>query len=160
MENDELLRAINAIKAGDKQHGQVLLSTVLNQNPRNENAWLWLAVCQIDNEKKKYCLERASQINPSVQMIMEAMEYLKKPIIEEPIVDNVVSRNNPTILQKTNLLKKPKNKFHWLIICGALIFITAFSLLSFYILNKYNLPSLANVFKFSIYGTIYRILFM
>ena len=53
MTND-LQQAIAAIKAGDKKSGQQLLAQVVNADPQNEAAWLWMASTMDDSTEKRY----------------------------------------------------------------------------------------------------------
>jgi Tfp pilus assembly protein PilF len=61
---EKLQRAAALIKAGDKQGGQNLLVEVLAIDPRNEQAWLWMATVTT-GDKRRYCLEKAVRINPN-----------------------------------------------------------------------------------------------
>lgn len=63
---DDLLRqAISAIKSGDKVLGKQLLVQVLEQDSRNEFAWLWLSKCVSSHEQKLDCIKRVLKINPN-----------------------------------------------------------------------------------------------
>lgn len=54
--------AVEAVERGDKQSGEETLSWVLQQDPKNAVAWLWLACCAPDDQSKQECYRRASQI--------------------------------------------------------------------------------------------------
>ena len=41
---DKLQQAIALINSGDKKGGQNLLVDIVNSDPNNETAWLWLAL--------------------------------------------------------------------------------------------------------------------
>ena len=62
--SNDLQQAIAAIKSGDKATGQQLLAQVVNADPQNEAAWLWLASTLDDPQEKKECLQKVLQINP------------------------------------------------------------------------------------------------
>lgn len=63
---DDLLRqAVTAIKSGDKALGKQLLVQVLEQDSRNEHAWLWLSQCVTSLEQKLDCIKRVLDINPN-----------------------------------------------------------------------------------------------
>ena len=63
---DDLLRhAISAIKSGDKALGKKLLVQVLEQDSKNEFAWLWLSQCVTSHEQKLDCIKRVLEINPN-----------------------------------------------------------------------------------------------
>jgi len=86
MVSDKLNAAIAAIKAGNKAVGLRLLSEVVQADPNNETAWLWLSTCVNKTEQKKYCLSKALSINPSNQNARRALEQLEsspQPSFEE-----------------------------------------------------------------------------
>lgn len=64
MTDDLLRQAISAIKSGDKVLGKKLLVKVLEQDSRNEFAWLWLSKCVTSHEQKLDCIKRVLEINP------------------------------------------------------------------------------------------------
>jgi len=45
MDNQALEQAIALYKAGNKNETRNLLTIILKEQPRNENAWLWMAAC-------------------------------------------------------------------------------------------------------------------
>lgn len=65
MSNDKFEQAINLYKAGNKERARELLLEVVNMEPNNAEAWLGLAICTEDLEKKKEFLEKVIEINPS-----------------------------------------------------------------------------------------------
>lgn len=76
MENDQALQqAREAIQRGDKQAGKDQLIKILEANPENEVAWLWLSAIVDDPELEKECLERVLEINPQNQV---AQKHLNK----------------------------------------------------------------------------------
>jgi len=60
-----LEQAIARIKAGDKVIGREYLADILQVDPQNEKAWLWLAAAVESQERRRYCLERVLEINPA-----------------------------------------------------------------------------------------------
>jgi len=68
MSNNKLQQAITAIKSGDKTTGRRFLAEVIKANPRNETAWLWMAMVLDDTQKKKKCFQRVLQINPNNEL--------------------------------------------------------------------------------------------
>ena len=86
----KLQEAIIAIQAGDKIAGQQSLVEILRSDPRNEDAWLWLAKTASESNKRRQCLERVLGINPDNEEAREALatlefEELLKPIETLPI---------------------------------------------------------------------------
>jgi len=58
-------QAIAALEAGRAVESQQLLAQVLRQEPNNEAAWLWMAETVAAPERKRYCIQRASAVNPA-----------------------------------------------------------------------------------------------
>ena len=58
-----LKKGIAAIQAGDLREGKRLLEQVLAEEPRNEQAWLWLSAAVDDVEERKAYLRRALGID-------------------------------------------------------------------------------------------------
>src|SRR5678816_1278561 len=75
----ELDQAIEAIQAGQKAQGLAILAKLVNQEPRNERAWLWLATCVDEPEKKRYCLQRVLELNPSSAAARQLLAELDAP---------------------------------------------------------------------------------
>lgn len=69
MDGDEIRQRLNdalqAIKAGDRARGQELLLQVVETDPHNEAAWLWLAGVVDTREDKLIALENVLVINPA-----------------------------------------------------------------------------------------------
>lgn len=74
--NELLEQAITHIKTGDLENGKKILIQVIQQNPKEENAWLWMSRCVPSLEQKKECFKRALAINPSNEMARKALEKL------------------------------------------------------------------------------------
>jgi len=54
--------AIQAVEGGDFQQGEAALSWVLQKDPENAVAWIWLAVCAPDDNAREACYRRVSAI--------------------------------------------------------------------------------------------------
>jgi hypothetical protein len=99
MSADKLQQAITLIKSGDKKSGQNLLVDIVNANPKNEIAWLWLASV-VSEDKKVFCLEKALSINPNNPQARQYLEKLKpgKPVqpgpVAQPFSTKVVFKPN------------------------------------------------------------------
>ena len=50
---EKLEQAVSYIKSGDTERGKKILVNVLKQNPRDENAWLWMSKCVTSKEQKE-----------------------------------------------------------------------------------------------------------
>jgi hypothetical protein len=60
-----LQEAINAIQDGDLTGGKTLLAKLLQQEPSNEAAWIWMSGTVEDIDQRRYCLEKVLEINPA-----------------------------------------------------------------------------------------------
>lgn len=85
--SEKLPIAIEAIKAGNKQLGQQLLAQILQSDPNNEQAWLWMSAV-VDEDKRKYCIERVLKINPNNILASQALSQLnQKKNISKPQIE-------------------------------------------------------------------------
>jgi len=76
MASDKLNRAVALIKAGNKPAALSILKEVIQANPRDEDAWLWLYSCVDEADQKIVCLQKALEINPSNQQAQRALQKL------------------------------------------------------------------------------------
>ncbi len=96
MSVDKLQQAVALIKSGDKKGGQNLLIDVVNSDPKNETAWLWLASV-VSQDKRVFCLEKVLSINPNN---LQAKQYLEKlKASEQP-------QTKPNPIPQTNIANK------------------------------------------------------
>ncbi len=66
-------QARRAIQTGDNEKGQRLLAQVLQANPQDETAWLWMAVAIESPQKRRECLQRVLSINPDHALARQAL---------------------------------------------------------------------------------------
>ena len=78
MSRERINQAIQLIRDGDTKTAGKILAEVVKQEPKNETAWLWLAGCFEDNEKKKFCLKKALEINSKNQKAWAALDRLSQ----------------------------------------------------------------------------------
>lgn len=57
-------QAISAINSGDIEGGRQLLAEALSIDEQYELAWLWFAAVADSDAEKKFCLEKAREVNP------------------------------------------------------------------------------------------------
>ena len=81
---EKLNEAIALIKSGDKESGRKLLFEVVNSDPDNEQAWLWL-VSVISPDLRTFCLEKALRINPNNAQARQFLEKLKSSEPEKKV---------------------------------------------------------------------------
>ncbi len=83
MSADKLQQAVALIKSGDKKGGQNLLIEIVNSDPKNETAWLWLASV-VSQDKRTFCLEKVLSINPNNIQAKQYLEKLKASVQPQP----------------------------------------------------------------------------
>ena len=74
--NDLLERGIAALKAGLKEEAHQLLSQVVEQDERNEMAWLWISGVVDTDTERRICLENVLAINPNNGIAKRGLERL------------------------------------------------------------------------------------
>lgn len=79
-ERQRLQDAITLIKAGDKSTAEKLLVKLLQDNPQNELAWLWLATITNNLTKKERYLQKVIQINPANETAINSLQKLHSRI--------------------------------------------------------------------------------
>ncbi|RME71952.1 MAG: hypothetical protein D6784_14340 [Chloroflexi bacterium] len=68
--------AISAIRAGRKEEGRQLLNLLIQQNPNNEMAWLWMSSVVNTDEQRARCLYHVLAINPNNQLARKGLSIL------------------------------------------------------------------------------------
>ena len=71
-----LEQAVSLIREGKVEEARPLLIAYLKQNPRDENAWLWMTRCVTEPEQKKYCFEKVLKINPQNQYAIKGLQHI------------------------------------------------------------------------------------
>jgi len=68
--------AISAIRAGRKNEGRQLLNLLIQQNPNNEQAWLWMSAVVTTDEQRARCLYHVLSINPANALARRGLQLL------------------------------------------------------------------------------------
>ena len=77
MTTDGILKqGIAALNAGRKVEARNLLTQVVQQDDRNEMAWLWLSGAVDTDEDRRICLENVLAINPNNGVASRGLESL------------------------------------------------------------------------------------
>lgn len=76
MANDKFQQAVEAFQAGDRERASELLEQVLAEDPKNDNAWYFLAAAQTDPTKRREYLNRVLEINPEHKRAREVLDRL------------------------------------------------------------------------------------
>ncbi len=77
MTSEKLAQAVQLIKSGNKIGAIPILKEIVQADPSNENAWLWLYSCVEKSDQKIYCLKQALKINPDNQKTHDALFKLE-----------------------------------------------------------------------------------
>lgn len=67
---------INAYKAGRKDEARDVLLRAVDNDPQNENAWLWLSGLLDTEEDQRIALENVLTINPNNQRAIDGLKHL------------------------------------------------------------------------------------
>lgn len=68
--------AITAIRSGRKEEGRQLLNLLIQQNPNNEHAWLWMSSVVNTDEQRARCLYHVLAINPDNEIARRGLKIL------------------------------------------------------------------------------------
>lgn len=68
--------AITAIRSGRKEEGRQLLNLLIQQNPNDEMAWLWMSSVVNTDEQRARCLYHVLAINPDSALARRGLEVL------------------------------------------------------------------------------------
>lgn len=119
-----LEQAVAYIKAGEIEKGKQLLIEVLRQNPRDENAWLWMSRCVTTSEQKEYCFQKVLAINPQNQHAIEGLKRLNNPVSINP-------PTQPKANQQQSVKKKGLSTVGAIAVVGLVLF--TFSLIGCFV---------------------------
>ncbi len=90
----ELLEeAMARVNAGELSQGRALLERALEQDPHNDQAWVWLSGCVEDPRQRRICLEQALNVNPDNQAALDGMQVLDGQLVQ-------VASAEPTLLER------------------------------------------------------------
>ena len=79
-----LQQAIDLAKAGNRDAAETIIRQVLETDPNNEVAWIWLSGVSRDVLVKRTALERVLQLNPDNQLAKEGLKRFGGDVPEEP----------------------------------------------------------------------------
>ena len=88
--NELLQEGIQAAKSGQVDKAHQILKQVIEQEPRNETAWLWLSGVVETDGQRVICLENVLAINPHHEAARRGLQALQqkvpavKPLAEAP----------------------------------------------------------------------------
>ena len=76
MSTDLLNQAISFSKSGDKSGARRLLELVIDREPNNETAWIWMTDVVESGYERTVCLEKVLSINPNNLLAKEGLQRL------------------------------------------------------------------------------------
>src|SRR3954463_1921812 len=65
-----------AARRGDRAMARELLTQVVDKDPHNEDAWLWLSGVVADPNEQQICLENALVINPGNAQARKGLQFV------------------------------------------------------------------------------------
>jgi len=68
--------AISAIRSGRKEEGRQLLNLLIQQNPNDDKAWLWMSSVVDTDEQRARCLYHVLAIDPNSQIARRGLQLL------------------------------------------------------------------------------------
>jgi hypothetical protein len=77
-----LEQAIDHVNAGELEQGRAQLERVLEQDPKNDQAWVWLSGCVEEPMQRRICLQQALSANPNNQAALDGMEVLNGKLVQ------------------------------------------------------------------------------
>ena len=80
MVEDLLQRAVSAFKAGRKDEARGLFMDVVEQDPRHEQAWLYLSALVDSLEEQQICLENVLTVNPDNEKAKQGLATVKQTL--------------------------------------------------------------------------------
>ena len=75
-------QAIAHVNAGELEEGRALLEQVLEQDPMNDRAWVWLSGCVEGEMQRRICLQQALRANPNNQAALDGMQLLDGELVQ------------------------------------------------------------------------------
>ena len=76
-----LERGIAALKTGDKSTAFKALTQALQADSDNEGAWIWLSGVSMLDAERKFCMERALEINPHNEDARRGLEHFPADLV-------------------------------------------------------------------------------
>ena len=77
-----LAKAVAAVNGGDLVQGRALLEKILESDPRNDWAWVWLSGCVQDPLQRRICLQQALKANPQNTVAQDGIKALDGELVQ------------------------------------------------------------------------------
>jgi Flp pilus assembly protein TadD len=75
-----LQQGIALAKAGQREEARTILMQVVEQDDRNESAWLWLSGVVDSDDDKAVALENVLTLNPDNEWAKRGLQMLGRPL--------------------------------------------------------------------------------
>jgi Flp pilus assembly protein TadD len=75
-----LQQGIALAKAGQREEARTILMQVVEQDERNESAWLWLSGVVDSDDDKAVALENVLTLNPDNEWAKRGLQMLGRPL--------------------------------------------------------------------------------
>jgi hypothetical protein len=96
--NELLQEGIRAAKGGQVEKARRILKRVIEQEPHNEMAWLWLSSVVETDEQRMACLENVLAINPHHQAAQRGLQALRQKVVTiKPLLEETIAAPTPTV---------------------------------------------------------------
>jgi|GEM_PF-2398282 WD40 repeat protein len=101
MSSQDLNRAIQLARAGDKKTARQILLQLVQKEPTNEMAWIWLADTMPDDARRIATLKQCLKLIPDSQIARKALQVLESahkppPTVEKPSQPAVFQPGQPS----------------------------------------------------------------
>lgn len=110
-----LERAIQALRAGDRETGRALLHELTQAEPLRPEGWLWLAAAQDDPIQKRVCLQQVLALDPGNQQAAAGLRALEQqtgsPTVQPTAATNLnvePAATNTSAVNIANRLAQPR----------------------------------------------------
>lgn len=107
MINQQLDKAFNLVKEGEKRQAIIIIKEILKQEPENVSAWWLMANALSDEDEKINCLERVLVLDPSHQKAQKLMDKLNPDLT--PSIAEIMESPFPE--HQSSFVPKNKNEF-------------------------------------------------
>jgi hypothetical protein len=105
-----LERGIEAARRGDDALAFKYLKAVVEAEPNNEVAWLWLSAVVVENDDKRLCLENVLVLNPDSEPAKKGLGRLAATAEEEPQADGQLVRQKVASLTPAGAILYPERQ--------------------------------------------------
>lgn len=138
---ERLREGIEAARRGDKAAAQKLLRYVVDRDPDNEVAWMWLASALENLQDRRAALEQSLRINPGNTRAQEALRQIDALLPPSPAARRTAARQTAANLPRVGGEGRPSGTM--LIIIGTVIGLIVIVLVIFSIVSSQQ-PTVPN----------------